>query len=490
MAEDGSGSGAGAGYWIIISTLITVVAPLFARYAESLLMKLLNKLPTYFSVERKWKNSVQLVSNTTTTTFATRTRVGGAYKAVMYQLLSKHGSVPISHIRQQVLVENQHSDIEDDVDDFLNRSFNFIATGYNKAVLLDAATHTYVIPTQEETIHRDTVTTNNIINIVSNHVSATELLNMVSGYQIKYHEYIKRYNKEGQLKYIKLRIKDTSRDNGESKGSGPDSGSSNSRSGPSAFCVDNTKRSPVWDICDFTSSKTFLNVFFTDQDRILQQVDHFTTGEEFYRHRGIPWTLNILLYGVPGCGKTSFIKALSNKLQRHIIDVSLSAIKTTEDFRTVFNTEMFKDNYIPIDKRIIVLEDIDCMASDILSDRSKRVTPVPTDGINDPMNLSCFLNTLDGIHEQNGRIIIATTNCIDTLDPAVLRRFNVKVHFTCLTRALSKSIINNYYDYDVPLPDTWVPHNLTGASLTQLCMQFQDDPEALVDMLVKENFNA
>jgi tRNA uridine 5-carbamoylmethylation protein Kti12 len=479
MAEDRSG----AGYWIIISTLITVVAPLFARYTESVLMKLLDKLPMYFSIERKWKNSVQLVSNTTITNFSARTRVGGAYKAVMYHLISKHGSVPLSHIRQQVLAEG-HSDIDDETDDYLNRSFNFIATGYNKAVLLDETTHTYVIPTQEETTHRETVTTNNIINIVSNHVSATELLNMVSGYQIKYQEYIKRYNKEGQLKYIKLRIKDSVRDSAAELRS---RSNSNTNSGAAEFCMETIKRNPVWDISDFTSSKTFLNVFFTDKDRILRQVDHFTAGEEFYRHRGIPWTLNILLYGVPGCGKTSFIKALSNKLQRHIIDVSLSAIKTTEDFRYVFNTEMFKDNYIPIDKRIIVLEDIDCMASDILSDRSKRVAPLPTDGgIDDQMNLSCFLNTLDGIHEQNGRIIIATTNCIDTLDPAVLRRFNVKVHFTYLTRELSKNIINNYYDYEVPLSDAWVPHNLTGASLTQLCMQFQDDPEMLVDTLMKE----
>jgi chaperone BCS1 len=264
---------------------------------------------------------------------------------------------------------------------------------------------------------------------------------------------------------------------GESKGSGSQTKLERSEN----F----VKRSPLWDISDFTSSKTFSNVFFSDKARILQQIEHFLTGEEFYRQRGIPWTLNILLYGVPGCGKTSFIKALSNMVKRHIVDVSLSAIKTTEDFRYVFNTELFKDTYIPIDKRIIVLEDIDCMGSDILTDRGKRTagTSAPSEAGEDQMNLSCFLNTLDGIHEQNGRIIIATTNCIDTLDPAVLRRFNVKVNFTHLTRSLAQSIINNYYNTEVPLSDGWMPCNLTGATLTQLCMQFQEDPELLIRCL-------
>jgi AAA+ superfamily predicted ATPase len=465
----------GAGYWIVLSTIITMITPIFIRYFEQLVNKLMDKFSTGFSLQRKWTSSVQLVCNTTITNFASRSNVNGAYKSVMFHLMNRVNTpASLKHIRQQPIMTD-----DDEKEDFLNRSFDFIATAHNKPILLDENTWTYVIPTHENIQYKEAVTANDVITLVSNHVSATEILNLISSFQVKYQDYIKRYNREGKLKYIKLctfskdviqvqphhhmmRVKDHIQDQQPQV---------------------HGKRSAVWDVAEFCSSKSFSNVFFTNKDRIVRQIEHFSTGEEFYKHRGIPWTLNILLYGVPGCGKTSFIKALSNKLNRHILDISLSAIKTTEDFSAAFSTELFKDHFIPIDKRIIVLEDIDCTGSDVLEDRSKRSSPAVLE--EGQMNLSCFLNTLDGIQEQHGRILIATTNCIDTLDPAVLRRFNVKVHFMHLTRELTQSIVNNYYDDEVPLPETWEPNNLTGAALTRLCMQFQEEPLLCIQELLK-----
>jgi SpoVK/Ycf46/Vps4 family AAA+-type ATPase len=234
---------------------------------------------------------------------------------------------------------------------------------------------------------------------------------------------------------------------------------------------------------DFHSSKTFNNVFFPQKKAILEQIDNFINGEEFYRERGIPWNLSILLHGIPGCGKTSFIKALSNKTRRHLLDIDLSNISTTQDFLTAFNTELFVDNFIPIDKRIIVLEDIDCMESKFLQVRSDTTEEGAAEESkkDDRMNLSCFLNTLDGIHEHHGRILIATTNRMDVLDPAVLRRFNLKVMFKHLTLETAKEIVDNYYDADISVPA--IPDSLTGSRLTQLCMMYQNEPEQMIEAL-------
>jgi replication-associated recombination protein RarA len=46
--------------------------------------------------------------------------------------------------------------------------------------------------------------------------------------------------------------------------------------------------------------------------------------------------MGFLLYGEPGCGKTSTIKAIANHTQRHIVAVPLNKIKTGKELLNVF----------------------------------------------------------------------------------------------------------------------------------------------------------
>ena len=63
---------------------------------------------------------------------------------------------------------------------------------------------------------------------------------------------------------------------------------------------------------DWSSYKTFDNLFFPGIKDIVKEIDFFINNSEWYKEKGIPWTLGILLSGIPGSGKTSFIKALMN----------------------------------------------------------------------------------------------------------------------------------------------------------------------------------
>ena len=54
-------------------------------------------------------------------------------------------------------------------------------------------------------------------------------------------------------------------------------------------------------------------------ERLLADVREFIDTPEWYRDRGIPYRRGYLLYGPPGCGKSSFITALAGKRKLLII---------------------------------------------------------------------------------------------------------------------------------------------------------------------------
>ena len=132
-----------------------------------------------------------------------------------------------------------------------------------------------------------------------------------------------------------------------------------------------------WKRYNLNVERTFDSIFFPDKSTILSALDDFTNKRGIYEKKCTPYKFSILLHGPPGTGKTSFLKALSNYTERHIINVSLPLIETNEKLIEVFQSTRIKvhvDNdyvrgeEIPMNKRIYVLEDVDVL-SDIVKNR-------------------------------------------------------------------------------------------------------------------------
>lgn len=66
-------------------------------------------------------------------------------------------------------------------------------------------------------------------------------------------------------------------------------------------------------------------------DKILSDCRDFIKNHQWYSDRGIPYRRGYLLYGPPGCGKSSFITALAGELEFGICLLNLSERGLTDD---------------------------------------------------------------------------------------------------------------------------------------------------------------
>ena len=154
--------------------------------------------------------------------------------------------------------------------------------------------------------------------------------------------------------------------------------------------------------------------------------------------------MGLLLHGIPGCGKTSTIKAIANYTQRHIVSVPLNRIKTSKQLLEIFYQEQLNHMNIPLSKRLYVIEDIDCSElKDIVTDRSCSEekdsgsgNSSRSNGISDEdaqnflnlikissnkamdeldkdkktLTLAGLLEVLDGVMEMDGRMMVMIDN--------------------------------------------------------------------------------
>ena len=121
------------------------------------------------------------------------------------------------------------------------------------------------------------------------------------------------------------------------------------------------------------STITFKNSYFHDMDAVLKKIDFFLKNKQWYKEKGIPYNLGILLYGEPGCGKTRFIKQLMNYTGRHGIDIKLNDQMNFQELYNVIFKEEINDTYIiPQDQRILIFEDIDAMGESVKSRDNKN----------------------------------------------------------------------------------------------------------------------
>ena len=151
------------------------------------------------------------------------------------------------------------------------------------------------------------------------------------------------------------------------------------------FNYANSKATISFNLTEFNTSKTLSNIYGEGMEVVRKRIDFFNNNRDWYAKKGVPYTFGLLMHGNPGCGKTSLIKAIANVTKRHIINISLNKFTTKTQLKNLFFSDkitidkpggMTENLIIPIEKRLYVVEDIDC-ATDIVLDRNYVETETP-----------------------------------------------------------------------------------------------------------------
>lgn len=167
-----------------------------------------------------------------------------------------------------------------------------------------------------------------------------------------------------------------------------------------------------------------------DIENLLRDARAFLNSKKWYTERGIPHRRGYLLYGPPGCGKTSLIQVLAGELG---YDVSLIGLSSKEMDDDMLHSAMCRGN----PHSIVVLEDVDAVFSQRLDGEEK----------NNSLSFSGLLNAIDGISAQEGRLLVMTTNHLERLDPALIRpgRVDVRLFLGLATRSQSQRLFRRFY---------------------------------------------
>jgi len=149
-------------------------------------------------------------------------------------------------------------------------------------------------------------------------------------------------------------------------------------------------------------------------------VENFLSSKDFYYNNNMPWKRGVLLYGEPGNGKTSIIKTIISSY--NFKPVTISSNSNNESIRDAFS---YAEEQSP---SLLYFEDLDSLLSKI--------------------DVSSFLNLMDGISAKNGLFVIATANDVNALQSNITdrpSRFDRKFKISLPNKDMAFSYLSKWF---------------------------------------------
>ena len=139
------------------------------------------------------------------------------------------------------------------------------------------------------------------------------------------------------------------------------------------------------------------------KEDLIDTIKRFFNSREQYRKLRVPWKRGMIFYGPPGNGKTVSIKATIHTLYNRNPPIPTLYVKSLVSWA---GPEYSITSIFNLARReapcYLVFEDLDSMIT--------------------PDVRSFFLNAVDGLSENEGILMIGSTNHLELLDPGIAKR--------------------------------------------------------------------
>jgi hypothetical protein len=220
------------------------------------------------------------------------------------------------------------------------------------------------------------------------------------------------------------------------------------------------------------SKATFNRIFFKAKPILLEWLYKFQTGTMYPDGLCISNKFGALLYGPPGTGKTGLIAAMANHLGRHVLNVNSLMLDANKKFDMIKHLNEAKSTAIIVFDEFDYLlhsspepicPDSDADESSSVPSMSDELIGAKTDDARDTImkkfraaktkeasssiDMRFILRFLDGVGDDKDRIVVATTNHPESINPLFLRpgRFDVKLELSFCNRQMFWELIGAVY---------------------------------------------
>lgn len=196
----------------------------------------------------------------------------------------------------------------------------------------------------------------------------------------------------------------------------------------------NSEDGQYWTCVGSTFNSRPMDTLFFDKDikdKICKHLDDWLSNEDVYKDRGLTFKTGILLYGVAGTGKSSLASAIATYLNCGLITID------TATFEDLNITEVVESINADSNRYVILIDEIDTIFTSRDDDNATDAQKVRT---------SKLLSLLDSQQSPNNVIFVATTNYVNKLDKAVIRkgRFDMSIELGNISRETAMEMCKSF----------------------------------------------